>query len=125
MTQPNLGVEELLTAYGELWRASMPQLTREEEEARCQRTLDRLTATMNAKLDADGVVICCLCHRPRPRRLFCEPRYYPAGQCLNVRKPWHYHRIWGNPKANRREERRHRRRIRKGALPRVPIGGLS
>ncbi|WP_274032598.1 hypothetical protein [Streptomyces sp. MMBL 11-1] len=125
MTQPTLDIDALLTEYGAAWRRAHPQLTSEEEELRSQRCWDRILTEFNAELDTNNTTACSHCHRQRPRRFFCEPRFYPMNECANVRQPWHYRRVWGNPKADRREMRRHRRRVRKGRAPRVPRGGVS
>ncbi|MEV8399271.1 hypothetical protein [Streptomyces niveus] len=119
MTQSTLSIDELLTKMGQAYRASLPQWTPEEEAAYHQDFMNRLMAETNARLDAANIAICCLCHRERPRQPG-GPRYYPSIECADVRKPWHYHRVWGSRRADAREARRHRRRVRKGRLPRVP-----
>ncbi|MFJ4739112.1 hypothetical protein [Streptomyces sp. NPDC088775] len=122
MPEQTLTIAELLTRVGKAYRASLPQYTPEEKAQRTRDFLDRVMAKANARLDAANIVVCCLCHRERPRQPG-EPRYYPSIECANVREPWHYHRDWtrgANQKKKRREARRHRRRIRRGRLPRVP-----
>ncbi|MET8342500.1 hypothetical protein [Streptomyces microflavus] len=122
MTQPTLSIDELLTNLGEAYRASLPQRTPEEEAEYHQDFMNRLARKVHERLDAANVVICCLCHKERPRRSPDEPYYYASGECANVRQPWHYHRDWtvgANQKNRRREARRHRRRLRKGRVVRV------
>ncbi|MEW1922217.1 hypothetical protein [Streptomyces sp. NPDC088360] len=122
MTEQTLNIDELLTKWGEAYRAALPQLTPEEKAQREREFWDRLNTTINTRLDAANITICRLCHRERPRQPG-EPRYYPSIECRNVRQPWHYHRDWTrgpNQKEKQREARRHRRRIRRGRLPRVP-----
>lgn len=114
MSQPTLNIDELLTKVGEAYRASLPQRTPEEEAAYQQESMDRLARVIHARLDAAGAVACCLCHRQRPRTRRDEPYYYPANECENARQPWHYHRTFRSRKADAREARRHKRRLRRG-----------
>ncbi|MFF1693085.1 hypothetical protein ACFVXC_05585 [Streptomyces sp. NPDC058257] len=123
MTQQAPSIDELLTKWGEAYRASLPQWTPEEEALYWRDYNARFYAKVHAELDAANVVICCLCHARRPRKSPDGPRYYASGECENVRQPWHYHRDWtvgANQKNQRREARRHQRRLRKGRLPHVP-----
>ncbi|MFC4498485.1 MULTISPECIES: hypothetical protein [Streptomyces] len=119
MTQPTLNIDELLTRMGELYRASLPQRSPEEEEAYWRDYNARFYAKVHADLDTRKVVICCLCHNERPRISPDEPYYYRSSQCENVRQPWHYHRTFRSRKADAREARRHRRRLRKGRVVRT------
>ncbi|MFD9815171.1 hypothetical protein [Streptomyces sp. NPDC059080] len=113
MTQPPVDIGELLTKVGEAYRASLPQLTPEEEAAEYQDLMDHQAAEIRDYLDAANAVACCLCHHERPRTRADEPYYYPAHECENARQQWHYQHTW-NPKKDAREARRHRRRLRKG-----------
>ncbi|WNI17664.1 hypothetical protein [Actinacidiphila sp. ITFR-21] len=123
MTQPTVRIDELLTKWGEAYRASLPQRTPEEVEADWQEFDDRFYGRVQERLDAAGVVICCLCHRERPRSSPDEPYWYPAEECENVRKPWHYHRNFQSRKADAREARRHKRRLRRGRVRRQEAPG--
>ncbi|MGW1180188.1 hypothetical protein [Streptomyces drozdowiczii] len=114
MTQASLNVTELLTRMGEAYRASLPQWTPEEEAEHTRDFMNRLSIKIRAQLDAAGAVACCLCHRQRPRVRHDEPYYYPANECENARQPWHYHRTFRSRKADQREARRHKRRLRRG-----------
>lgn len=119
-------VEEMLTRQGKLYRALLPQQTPEETEREHRDFMDRLRRTTDAVLDAAESAACALCHQLRPREPG-EPRYYPPEECVNVRQPWHYHRDWTrgtNQRKKQREARRHRRRVRRGRLPRTrPASG--
>lgn len=110
----------MLAEMGRLFRASLPQRSPEEEQRDLARRYDLLAADWKAELDAAGVVACTLCLTRRPRVRDDEPLYHPAAECVNVRKPWHYHRAWKGRSADQREKRRHRRRIRRGRLPQTP-----
>ncbi|MGW5820597.1 hypothetical protein [Streptomyces noursei] len=121
MTQPRLSIDELLRRVGEAYRASLPQLTPEEQERQDQESRDRLARKILGRLDEVNAVACCLCHRQRPRTRADEPYYYPGNECENVRQPWHYHRTFRSRKADAREARRHRRRLRKGRVVRVSL----
>lgn len=97
-----------------------------EIEAEYWRDFDaRFEAKTHAILDAENVVICANCHMKRPRQSPEESYYYPADQCVNVRNPWHYHRVWTSWAADQRERRRHKRRLRKGRVHRVPAPSPS
>ncbi|WP_328749354.1 MULTISPECIES: hypothetical protein [unclassified Streptomyces] len=97
MTQQTLSIDELLTNWGKAYRASLPQLTPEEEAQRYQESRNRLAAAICTRLDANGAVACGLCHKERPRTDAEEPYYYPSDECENAGEPWHYHRDWSKP----------------------------
>ena len=109
-------VDELLTNWGEAVRARLPQRTPEEAKRDLEESRARLAADWKALLDAENVVACALCLTRRPRSRPDEPLHYPATECVNVREPWHYYRTWKSRKADLREARRHRRRLRKGRV---------
>ena len=118
-------VDELLAKWGEAVRARIPQRTPEEAERDLAASRARLAAGMKAQLDDENAVACSICLTRRPRVRDDEPLYYPAAECVNVRKPWHYHRTWKSPSADKREARRHRRRLRKGRVPASPRPSTS
>lgn len=123
---PQSEVDRRLNQLAELYRSLHPEQTPEETAREHRESRDRLASRANGFLDAADLVACVICHHRRPRRYFCEPRYYPASECLNVRKPWHHHYTW-NKTIDKREGRRHRRRVRKGRLPhaRPASGGAT
>ncbi|MFV0135540.1 hypothetical protein ACLGIH_20350 [Streptomyces sp. HMX87] len=120
MTQPRRSSDELLAEAGRLYRASLPQRTPEEAERDREASWARLSAQWKADLDAENAVACTLCLTRRPRIRDDEPLYCLAEECVNARKPWHYHRVWNSKTADQREKRRHRRRLRRGRLPQTP-----
>ncbi|MGW1261234.1 hypothetical protein ACWD7Y_04635 [Streptomyces drozdowiczii] len=106
MTQPNLSIDELLTKWGEAYRASLPQRTPEEEAEHTRDFMNRLAVKIQARLDAANAVACALCHNERPRVSPDEPYHYPADECPRRVRIWHYHRTW-NPDTDRESARRH------------------
>lgn len=117
MTQPHT-VDELLGQWGAAVRATLP--SPQERQHRVDALHLRLAAIQQTGLHAENVVACTLCLCRRPRTSDDEPLYYPADECANVRKPWHYHRAGTSRAADNREKRRHIRRLRKGRLPHTP-----
>lgn len=124
MTQPST-VDELLKLWGEAVRARFPQRTPEEEARDLAASRARIAAEWKVQLDAENAVACALCLTRRPRVRDDEPLHYPAAECVNVRKPWHYYRKWTSRSADQREARRHRRRLRKGRLPQTPSASTT
>lgn len=120
MTQPTLSIDELLTKWGEAYRASLPQLTPEEEESYWRDFDNRFYAKVYERLDTANVVICALCHNERPRVSLDEPYHYPADQCPKKVRLWHYHRVW-DPEIDRESARKHALALarRRGRVHRV------
>lgn len=114
-----MSIDELLTMWGEAHRASLPQRTPEEDEAYWQEYHVRFNAKVQADLDERNVVICCLCHKERPRQSPDEPYYYPADECPKEVRVWHYHRCWRDPEADRESKRQHALAVarRRGRIP--------
>ena len=115
MTQPTPSIDELLT-NDKAYPVCPPQTP---DGVRPSNPRDLLAREIQTRLDAAGTVACCLCHHQRPRKRPDEPYYYLSDECKNVRQPWHYHRTFRSKKADDREGRRHRRRLRKGRVNRV------
>jgi hypothetical protein len=119
MSQHTITVGELLTRWGEAYRAAHPPLTPEQQAQRDAEILAHFFDRARTHLDDQNLSACRLCLTRRPRTRPDDPRYYAPDECVNVRKPWHHPLGW-NPKENRRAERRHRRRVRKGRVAQTP-----
>ncbi|MGW3272259.1 hypothetical protein ACWDFH_12405 [Streptomyces kronopolitis] len=94
MTQPAVGIDELLTEFGQRARAALSWPTPEEEARALQESRERVAAEHHTLLDKRGVVACHLCLEERPRTSESEPYYYSSDECKNKGKSWHYHRDW-------------------------------
>lgn len=126
MTQPPRTVDEMLTELGTRYRAYLDRVCPpERQQQRAESLRTTLQQEIADDLNATNTVVCCLCLTKRPRRDALEAYTYPADQCVNVRKPWHYHRAWTSRAADQRARRRHRRRIRRGRLPHAPAASTG